>query len=246
MTPATAKTTPAEDRAGASLAAAAGAAGLPAADPQAIAAAVPRGGFGPPAPASLEVGVIGNCAYSALVDARGRVVWCCLPRFDGDPVFNALLDPREHASAWAIELEDFASSKQWYEPNTAVLRTQLFASAGQCIEITDLAPRFQSRSRYFRPLTLVRRVKPVKGTPRIRVQLAPRFQWGELAPTITRGSNHIRFVGPEFTLRLNTDASVSHILAGQPFVLSREHNFVFVADETLSDGIADTARHFEQ
>jgi GH15 family glucan-1,4-alpha-glucosidase len=29
-------------------------------------------------------------------------------------------------------------------------------------------------------------------------------------------------------------------------VLSREHNFVLGADETLMDGIADTARHFEQ
>ena len=42
---------------------------------------------------SLDCGVIGNCAFSALVDRMGRMVWCCLPRFDGDPVFNALLDP---------------------------------------------------------------------------------------------------------------------------------------------------------
>ena len=40
---------------------------------------------------SLNLGVIGNCAASALVDARGRIVWSCWPRFDGDPVFNALL-----------------------------------------------------------------------------------------------------------------------------------------------------------
>ncbi|MBH2010147.1 MAG: hypothetical protein I8H71_10650, partial [Xanthomonadaceae bacterium] len=36
--------------------------------------------FAPPAPPSLSLGVIGNCAFSALVDARGRIVWCCLPR----------------------------------------------------------------------------------------------------------------------------------------------------------------------
>ncbi|MDB5844208.1 MAG: glycoside hydrolase 15-related protein, partial [Polaromonas sp.] len=47
--------------------------------------------FSPPASPSLSLGVIGNCAFSALVDVRGRIVWCCLPRFDGDPVFNALL-----------------------------------------------------------------------------------------------------------------------------------------------------------
>ena len=49
--------------------------------------------FAPPADPSLAMGVIGNCAFSALIDARARIVWCCLPRFDGDPVFNALLQP---------------------------------------------------------------------------------------------------------------------------------------------------------
>ncbi|MFX5808891.1 hypothetical protein ABTE39_19325, partial [Acinetobacter baumannii] len=48
-----------------------------------------------PSTSSLELGVIGNCAFSALVDKMGRIVWCCLPRFDGDPVFNALLDPTD-------------------------------------------------------------------------------------------------------------------------------------------------------
>lgn len=40
---------------------------------------------------NLAAGVIGNCVFNALIDARGRIVWCCLPRPDGDPVFNALL-----------------------------------------------------------------------------------------------------------------------------------------------------------
>ena len=235
-----------EDRAGEALAGAAGPDDKAPVDAKAAAAPGTRG-FAPPAEPSLNVGVIGNCAYSALIDARGRAVWCCLPRFDGDPVFNALLHPGEDAGAWAIEIEDFASSKQWYEPNTAVLRTQLFDSAGQGVEITDFAPRFYSRSRYFRPLMMVRRVRPIAGAPRVRVSLDPRFQWGAVAPEeVTRGSNHIRYVGPDVTLRLNTDASISHILARQPFVISREYNFMFGVDETLLDGIADTARKFEQ
>ena len=40
---------------------------------------------------NLDLGLIGNCCVSALVDKSGNVVWCCLPRFDGDPVFHALL-----------------------------------------------------------------------------------------------------------------------------------------------------------
>jgi hypothetical protein len=41
---------------------------------------------------------------------------------------------------WAFELEQFARSEQWYEPNTAVLKTRLFDAQGQGIEISDLAP----------------------------------------------------------------------------------------------------------
>ena len=120
-------------------------------------------------PASLNLGVVGNCAYSALVDERGRIVWCCLPRFDGDPVFNALLDSSEAGSLWAFEIEDFERSEQDYKPNTAILRTRLYDSQGHGVEFTDFAPRFSSRDRMFRPLTLIRRVKVMSGTPRLRV-----------------------------------------------------------------------------
>ena len=206
--------------------------------------------FGPPAKPSLALGVIGNCAFSALVDERARIVWCCLPRFDADPVFNALLQPDDaqgaSPGAFALEIEDFAESRQWYEPNTAVLRTQLFDQAGQGVEITDFAPRFFSRSRYFKPITLVRRIRPIKGAPRIRILLDVRFDWGRETPKITQGSNHLRYVGECMTLRLTTDAPLSHLLARQPFVLTREHNFLLTPDESLNEGISDTARLLEQ
>ena len=200
----------------------------------------------PAAASTLSLGIIGNCAFSALVNPHARIVWCCLPRFDGDPVFNALVDEGEHASSFAIEIEDFSHSTQHYEPNTAVLRTQLVDRSGQSIEITDFAPRFYNHARFFRPTTLVRRVRALTGAPRIRVRLNLRFDWGRMAPTITRGSNHVRYAGPAMALRLNTDAPVTHVLAQTPFVLTREHSFLLGTDETLSGGIADTARHFEQ
>jgi len=204
-------------------------------------------GFAPPAPASLSLGVVGNCAFSALIDAHGRVVWSCLPRFDGDPVFHALLGGEDaDAGSFAIELEDLAETRQRYEPNTAVLVTELWDRHGQGVAITDFAPRFLSRGRYFRPTMLVRRVRPLQGAPRIRVNLTPRFDWGRQTPTITSGSNHIRYVGDQQTLRLQTDASISHVLAREPFLLTREHNFLLGPDETLEAGVGDTARHFEQ
>lgn len=196
----------------------------------------------------LELGIIGNCSFSALVDRRGRVVWCCLPRFDGDPVFHALLGAPEDApddGVFAIELEDLKDSEQEYEPNTAVLRTRLHGAHGS-IEITDSAPRFYSRNRVFRPQTLVRRVVPLSGSPRIRIRLRPRFSYGAEAPEITYGSNHVRYVGPDFTLRLTTDAPIDLLLNQTLFNLDVPLDFILGPDETLTGGVRETARDFEE
>ena len=74
--------------------------------------AAPFVGFAPAAAPSLALGVIGNCAFSALVDAHARIVWCCLPRFDGDPVFNALLEPGD-------ALVHHANTFHFSAPNTS-------------------------------------------------------------------------------------------------------------------------------
>ncbi|MBG9388803.1 glycoside hydrolase family 15 protein [Caenimonas aquaedulcis] len=195
---------------------------------------------------SLNLGVIGNCAYTALIDERGRIVWSCLPRFDGDPVFNALLDAGDTGALWAIEIEDFVRSEQEYKPNTAILRTRLYDRQGQGVEITDFAPRFTSHDRMFRPLTLIRRVKVLSGTPRIRVMMRPRFDWGRQQPTLTQGSHHVRYVGGAQTLRLTSDAPLNYVLSETYFVADRQLNFILGPDETLMGGIEETARLFEQ
>jgi GH15 family glucan-1,4-alpha-glucosidase len=194
---------------------------------------------------TLELGVIGNCSYSALIDRHARIVWCCLPRFDSEPVFNALLDPTEAGSLWSFEVENQVRSEQEYVPNTAILRTRLFDSEGQCIEITDFAPRFWTRGRMFRPLTLVRRVRPLCGRPRMRIRLRPLFDWGLTTPDITQGSHHIRYVGPQQVLRLTTDAPLNYLLAECWFNCDVPMNFLLGPDETLTGGIEETARSLE-
>ena len=41
--------------------------------------------------ANLDLAVIGNGRTAALVEPSARIVWWCLPRYDGDPVFCRLL-----------------------------------------------------------------------------------------------------------------------------------------------------------
>lgn len=195
---------------------------------------------------SLNLGFVGNCSFGALIDRRARVVWCCLPRFDGDPVFASLLngpqdDPASHTCA--VELTDTVDSDQEYVANTAVLRTRLHGKSGS-IEVLDFAPRFHWRDRIFRPQTLVRRIRPLGGMPRIRLRVRPMFAYGAVAPTVTAGSNHIRYVGPDFVLRLTTNAAIDYVLDETVFNLEDETVLVLGPDETLSDSVQETARSF--
>src|SRR6201991_4954366 len=136
---------------------------------------------------NLDFGLIGNCGINALVDKEARIVWCCMPRLDGDPVFHSLLgsssnDPND--GAFTVEVVGFKSSEQFYLPNTAILKTILHGEGGS-IEVTDLIPRFYSRNRPFRPQTLIRKIAVKDGSPRIRIRLRPRFRYGEVAPGMT-------------------------------------------------------------
>jgi pentatricopeptide repeat protein len=198
--------------------------------------------------ASLDLGVTGNCIISALIDREARVVWSCLPRLDGDPVFHALVDEGAASGRgyWSIELAGFERSEQEYLGNTAVLVTRLFSSNGSAVEVIDFCPRFERGGRMFRPQMLVRRVRSIAGTPRICMKLRPSFDYGALRPEITHGSNHIRYVSPDRVLRLTTDAPVSYVLAETPFLLDSEATFVLGADESLSDGTAAVARAFQE
>ena len=198
---------------------------------------------------TLNLGVIGNCTVSGLLDERASLLWHCLPRLDGDPVFYALVDgmPRDRQpGAWKFVLRGFVRSEQHYIPNTAVLCTRLYAGDGSAVEIVDFCPRFKTRGRVFRPQQLVRRIRPLSGTPRITVELSPRFGYGATAPTTTFGSNHIRYMGPERTLRLTTNAPVNYVLDGSPFLLDMPMSFVLGPDETLREGVEICARDFQE
>jgi len=196
---------------------------------------------------SLELGLVGNCCFGALIDSVGKIVWCCLPRFDGDPVFNSLLNNGEANSDggfFAVDLDGYESSFQVYERNTAILKTHLEAADGTCLEITDFAPRFYQYDRVFRPTTIIRIVKPVQGAPKVRVRVRPNFGYGSLAPAMTRGSNHIRFVGPDLTMRLTTDATVSYLVDETWFLLDRPIVMILGPDESLTQSVSETARVF--
>lgn len=191
---------------------------------------------------SLELFPIGNCAASALIDDAGRFVWACAPRVDGDPFFSALLGGggEDAHGLWAIEVEGQAQVRQSYLRNTPILKTEITDASGATLEIIDFCPRYRQFGRVFRPLAFTRLVRPVAGTPRIRVKLRPTIDYGTQPAARTVGSNHIRYVGGETTLRLTTDASVSHIVDERWFRLEEPIAMFLGPDEGFDADITTT------
>ena len=194
---------------------------------------------------SLDLAVIGNCSYGALIDKQGRIVWCCLPYFDRDPTFCALLGGDEAKDGvFEIELLNLERSEQFYWRNSAVVETRLYDKEGGAVAIIDFAPRFHQFGRTFRPTQIVRRLRPLAGTPRLKVRVRPRYNYGAGKPEVTRGSNHIRYVTPSQAFRLTCDSPISCVAEEVPFVLRGPMEFVFGPDETIPQGLSDLGREF--
>jgi GH15 family glucan-1,4-alpha-glucosidase len=187
-----------------------------------------------------DLGLIGNCQLSALVERSGSIVWCCLPRFDSEPVFGRLLD--EGGGEFAIAPASGEPGRQRYVPNTNILVTEFEGPDGR-FRVTDFAPRFMQNERMFRPTQIVRIVEPLDGTPAIRVRCEPRLGWSKQAPVHIAGSNHVRYEGFAAPLRLTTDLPLSY-LAGQPFVLTRPHHFVLAWGAPVEEALAPLCDRF--
>jgi GH15 family glucan-1,4-alpha-glucosidase len=191
---------------------------------------------------TLDLWPIGNCQVSALVDRAGDMVWACVPRVDGDPLFSSLLASEEpRKGMWAIDLEGCQSVEQSYLRNTPILTTRKTDAAGNTIEIVDFCPRFRRMGRTYRPVAFVRMVRPVHGSPRIAVRLRPTQSWGESSVPLSGGSNHIRYALPAIPMRLTTDAPVSLVSSERAFRLERPLTFFLGPDESFDGDLTRTA-----
>ncbi len=182
----------------------------------------------------LELGVTGNGTIAALIDEHGDCVWLCLPRLDGEPVFDKLVGGK---GGFSIELIGAVKSSQRYVGNSGVLETTIESEDGAAIRITDFAPRLTDRGRMFRPAALVRRITPIRGMPRIAVHLRAASKRGAASITPKRGVSHLSFDDGETSFRVTTDAPVSYVVDEREFLLDRELSFILGPNEPVSESV---------
>lgn len=190
-----------------------------------------------------NLGIIGNCAYLALIDKEASVRWLCWPKFDSSFVFGNLLDTKKGGEFSIKPASPNFSSNQYYLENTNVLSTE-FDTGDAKFRVTDFAPRFHQNDRYFKPLMLIRKIEPLQGTPSIKVVCEPRGSYGETIPEKHIGSNHIRYIGLEQSMRLTTNVSLTYIMEQEAFVLNETKYLVLTYGIPLEAPVADTAENF--
>ncbi|MGD7654375.1 MAG: glycoside hydrolase family 15 protein [Verrucomicrobiales bacterium] len=127
-----------------------------------------------------HLGMLGNGRTCVLVDAFGKFVFCCFPDFDSGTVFASLLD-EEKGGSFGIEMVDGEVTGQVYERNTNILVTSFEGEDG-AFELIDFMPRYtadgQAGSVDDVSSDVVRRLKVLRGKPRVRVSYDPQLEYG--------------------------------------------------------------------
>jgi GH15 family glucan-1,4-alpha-glucosidase len=122
-----------------------------------------------------DYGLIGDGRSAALVGLDGSVDWLCLPGFDGEPVFCALLG-RDTGGRFLLAPDEVGEARQRYLPDTGVLTTELRGPTGTVritdamalrggADLTDDVPAARSE--------LVRSAEVLDGRVRMRMLLEP-------------------------------------------------------------------------
>lgn len=196
---------------------------------------------------SLSLWPIGNCQVSGLLDGEAGLVWGCVPRVDGDPIFCSLMNgERQAEGVWRFALAGQVRAVPRYRRNSPILVTRLEAEDGSAVDVIDFCPRFERSGRMYRPVAYVRIVRPVAGNPRISMNLSPMRDFGAERAATTRGTNHIRYLIGTQPIRLTTDAPVGYVMQDLSFRVEQDLHFFLGPDEPFTGNVAQAVRGMEE
>jgi GH15 family glucan-1,4-alpha-glucosidase len=145
-----------------------------------------------------DYALIGNMISAALVSRTGSIDWLCLPRFDSAAAFAALLGTRENGH-WSLEpIAEYRTSRA-YVRDTAVLETRFETESG-IVSVTDFMPFTNDEEK----VDLVRIVRGIAGSVRMRTELVLRFNYGQAVPWVRRRDYGLSAVAGPDAVELHT------------------------------------------
>jgi GH15 family glucan-1,4-alpha-glucosidase len=145
-----------------------------------------------------DYGLIGNLRTAALVSRAGSVDWLCLPRFDSEACFAALLGTPDHGR-WLIGPQaEPTRVERRYRPDTLILETTFETDDGAVVLIDFMHPGRDDT-------ILTRIVEGLEGQVEIHTELTLRFEYGSAVPWLRReGDSWLAVVGPN-AVRIESD-----------------------------------------
>jgi GH15 family glucan-1,4-alpha-glucosidase len=145
-----------------------------------------------------DYALIGDMQSAALVGRNGSIDWLCLPRFDSDACFAALLGD-EHNGQWLIaptEEEGPVSRRgqvsRQYVGDSLILETVWHTMSGTVRVLDFMPPRDDIAP------VLIRIVEGIEGSVEMESVLRIRFGYGKIVPWIRQVEGAVRAIaGPD-------------------------------------------------
>jgi GH15 family glucan-1,4-alpha-glucosidase len=148
-----------------------------------------------------DYALLSDTQSAALVGRDGSIDWLTFPRFDSAACFAKLLGTEDHGRWKIAPVGGIRSVTRRYRPGTLVLETRFVTQGGE-VEIVDCMPiRADDR------LDVVRLVRGISGTVRMRMHLTVRMDYGSIVPWVRRVDGSLRLVAGPDSLTFTTPIS---------------------------------------
>ena len=145
--------------------------------------------------------LIGDCHTAALVGNDGSIDWLCLPRFDSEACFAALLGGPDHGRWLLAPTAQVRQMRRKYRGESLVLETEFDTDDGS-VRIIDFMPLSDRR------WDIVRIVEGLSGRVSLRMELIVRFDYGAIVPWVHRAGGILLFTAGPDTLELAASVPV--------------------------------------
>ena len=126
-----------------------------------------------------DYALIGDCETAALVGRNGSIDWLCWPAFDSDACFAAILGTHKNGRWLIAPSGDVTKTSRRYLRDTLILETRFETKSGTIALIDFMPPRGKASD-------IVRLVRGIEGTVKMRMELVIRFGFGIDIPWVRR------------------------------------------------------------
>ena len=175
-----------------------------------------------------DYALIGDMQSAALVSREGSIDWLCLPRFDSDAVFAALLGDARNGQ-WRMNpaaLDGPPSRagrmERRYRKDTLILETE-WTTLGGVVKVIDFMPPRGTDA----PI-LIRIVEGVQGAVEMESHLTMRFGYGRIMPWVRKIDDAVVAVAGPDSVWIKTPVK----MVGRDF--AHQADFVVRAGEQVS------------